>query len=592
MISSLTLENVRGLNRTFCFAGRNTLKGRNGAGKSTIKDAICFAYSGLDSNGNASPIHLITTGEERLKVEVVSSTGVRLTRTLTKSGHQTLKLCRGEVETTLTQAGLTSKLGVSPQAFLAMLVPGRFLRLPPQRQMGILGELLPPTDRRQLLQEISGLSLPPDDPVWGLIKLDSPRADLAIQNLVAERRRAQADRDTSAGRLEVYKSRSGFNEIAPPKTTPNPRLADLSSLKDAWQGYEHRQRSYLMALDTRRTAESANELTASERRALEAELEGLQFPPVPPSPESILPQLRVLTERKKSLPAKPSLHRLGEGDRCTSCGQLIGSKHREAVAAANAKAQSEWEVEAAAVTAHNQSLDLEISALQRAHMKVQADYEAEQRRVADISMRRTTVLRKLSGLAPKSLPEVPPEPLAPSAPFNQEEYQNLLKEEEQRRHQLGAYEMRQTQAAEAESYARSTEKQLESLAAKVNRLAAIEQAFLKIPQVEFERQVEMLKMPGWFRLVMPNENNPGINLELVKNGMPYEAFSTGQKMIADVVISLKLNALVKAPRPNLLFLDDSDLVDHLHEDLYADNDVQFFVAKVDRSVEDVQVTTW
>jgi hypothetical protein len=170
MILTLSLEDFRGKTTTYTFGRVNNLYGRNEAGKSSVREAIAFLFTGADSAGNRAPVHLISWGSEVTKVSVQTEKA-SIQRTLTRKKNSSIRLVRGDVPLSLTQAQIEELLGCSADLFLSVFSPGYFWTMPIGRQQAVLSEVMPPFDAAQYVAEATGMPLSEDEALkYGFVR--------------------------------------------------------------------------------------------------------------------------------------------------------------------------------------------------------------------------------------------------------------------------------------------------------------------------------------------------------------------------------------------------------------------------------------
>lgn len=574
MIKTFELSEVRGVSDTFTFDRLNFLRGRNGARKSTIKEAICYLYAGTDSSGARSPTHLITKGVKALRITLTTDRGVSIVRTLTQEGNQSLSILRGDVRTPLNQAELSSLLGASPDTFLAIFQPGFFLGLPAKIQLAVLAEVLPPVDRVQLLSEIAGFPLAEHE--TRLIDL-SKRADLAGARLTEWRRATQRELDQKTGQLKHLLDRAQAPGSAPAEPVLElQRLDQLERLKEIWRDYIHRVNAANTAAGTRQQVELRNSSKELEAKAVRAELAGLVIPEVQ-KPEDLEPKIRALSEQRQPPPAAPIYHSTVAGDRCPSCGQVVGSKHRAQVEADNAKLRAVWEGNVETVKAHNASVDKQLWALKEEGLRHDAAWRAQADARNKAVQRKHQLEAKLSTLTPETLPGLLPEPTKPEEKYDEKEVDRLRVVKGNYLRAVGAYDAAVKSAERAAADATRLDGEVASLQGNVARAESLESALQRLPQEELARQSEALRLGG-YRIGVGED---GLVFE-TEDGWPYRALSTGQRMLAGIHLSQKLNELLRAKTGRsvgAIFVDDKDLLDHF-PDVLGMPGVQVFVAQV------------
>lgn len=551
MIKGLILDNFRGKTASYDFGQYTKLLGRNEAGKSTIKEALCFIFAGTDSTGRRSPTHLISTGTDGCKI-TLQTDKVTLSRTLTQKGSQSLAMIRDGVRVPLTQEQLSERLGASPDLFLSVFLPGYFMHLPEDKRRAVLAEVMPPIDRWQLLADILGFRATADE----LPGVDlSRRPDLAASKVATLRRAAAQEGAQICGQVESYQAMAAMPIGTPPELPIGvaERLAYLEHLKSAWSDFGHRSGNYERAKVVAAQTAARNQEIGRETDALLTEIKSIVDVAVPPPRDDLHAQFKELLAQQKPLPQKPASLNLPGTDRCPSCGQAVGSKHRERVQADNEAAKAEYERTLAEVKAFNEGLIKKAESVQ--YLLQQSVAATDAARVANQAkaLKRAQLDAKVKAMAWVEPAALPPEPTPPSEPYDGAE-ENDLRQKVQAYHRAkGSYDQSRMQQEKAKSVLAGLKAQMAPLEQACARYEAIEAGILRIPQEELRRQSEALTIDGYtFSL-------EGTSVSRA-DGMPYAILSTGAGMRADLVLSAKLNSLMKRPT-GVMFLDNADLID-------------------------------
>lgn len=133
-ITKLCVENFKRISTVEINPDGSTVlvAGRNAQGKSSALDAIAVALGG----GKLAPARPIRDGAESAKIEVVTSDGMKITRTFTAAGGSAIKIENGDgLRVQQPQSWLDARLGA------LSFDPLGFLRLKPAEQADRLREL-------------------------------------------------------------------------------------------------------------------------------------------------------------------------------------------------------------------------------------------------------------------------------------------------------------------------------------------------------------------------------------------------------------------------------------------------------------------
>jgi hypothetical protein len=566
MLTQLTIEDFRGKSATHKFGPVTRLLGRNEAGKSGIKEAICYAYAGTDSTGARNPTHFISHGAEGLKVEVSSDKGTTISRVLKRKGTPALSIIRNGVRTPCSQEQLSKALGASPDLFLSSFLPGYFMTLTEDKRRAVLNEVLPPLDRRALLEELVGFALDEND----LITIGNlnRRPDLIASAVSATRRTVATEYAKLAGQITTCEVMAKAELVAPPPCGAAAQLEVLSKRAALWHDYKHRRAAWYAAVAEFDKVNAWNDNLASERAAAESELALIEIQPVPAVVDHRLKKDE-LSAGLQPLPPKPALLNLPEGDRCPCCGQVVGSKHREKVKADTALIQSKYEEELTAIRAANEDITGRIALLRK-----EEEENTKQRRAVELAnaMRAAAAEKlrvRIAGLVDRPTPEVGPQPVEPTTPYSPEEESRLREQLAAHQRAVGQYEHAVRQKEGAAATMSSLIEKAAPLALAVERYERIEAAIGGLPQKELSLRAEQLTIDGYTFSLEGTSVTRG-------DGIPYGILSTGAAIKADIMLCLKFNQLMGAKAPKVIFVDNADLVDSLD----VTGGMQYFLAYV------------
>jgi hypothetical protein len=573
MLLYVKMTNFRGLSCQLDFGDPDTgvfsrvrLSGKNGSRKTTVREAVSFLFTGRDSLGTPKPTHLISTGEEGCEVEARTRRGALIIRSLTQKGGGSLRMDIGGERRQLTQSEFEAML-CPGDVFLSVFAPGFLLsQLPKNRQSAVLSYILPPVDRVAYMKSAVGEKI---------ADLDySKRPDILQKQLADERNRISHGISEMQGELRSLRAKLG-EPREKPRVPPEIALFDLQDdLRRQWDEYDRKLAAYSQACHDLRIKKEENVKIAKEREAAEAALRQLSFADLP------VPPLAFTLECPPP-PQKPLLQHEEDRDRCPSCGQVVGLKHREIVRAQNEKLNADyleayaawaekkgaWEAARAEWALARKSYEEQHAAVSAVNQKVGA-----RRAELDRALEKTLLFHRL----PESDP-IPPK--KPAEEFSQERYAELKQITQSYYRDLGAFDAWQAMAKEAEGRIKYLEQSISQGEELVQWHRENEEALRLLPSYELMEQKAHLKMPAGYELTV----DEGLQL-FDRTGCPYELLSRGQKMHADFEICLKVNALLSR-KVGMVFLDDFDLADWKDLLKEASETVQIFTAHVDPGAE-------
>ena len=548
MLSKINYTSVCGQSQHFVLYMSNKITGCNGSGKSTIKEAIALLFAGTDSVGTRAPVHLISEGDVKCKIDAVT-TKAHISRSLTVDKRTVIKLDRRGVATTLRQADLDKAL-CSSDLFLSVFVPGYFLGLTPQKKHAVLAEAMPPVDRLALLEQLSGISLA-DGAKTLLIKTDRP--DLVAECFAVNRRKLAARVQSSEGQL------TAFSEVKPLDKPSEPAEVTMKqyliNVREEWSRYNIDHAAYLKRRSDIEAVKVSNEAVRLRRTQLAHELEGIKLAEVPTA-QCRLAELNLLSAQLAPLPAKPAYGNVMDGNICNACGQIVNSKHRDRVREENEQRRKQYEAEAAQVETNNEGVREQIH-------KVNSVEAAEREKIEEIkaantrlSTRRTKLEANLSFLKEAAVPEELTEPIKPSEEASSDEtLADVMTVIENHTKAVAQYDYNRRLLEEASARSCQLRSQIEEDTVEITRLHLIEEALKALPQKEMELRRDALSIPGY--ILQCDDND--IQL-LTSTGRPHQLLSAGEATKAYVALCLKLNSIMPK-KVSMIFIDDADLMD-------------------------------
>lgn len=590
MLKKISFTNFRGQTATHAVFPTSKIRGRTGGGKSTIKEAISFLFSGSDISGSRAPVHMISKGQDKLLVTIETEKAT-LERSLTQKKNSNFKLTRAGVSSVISQTDMAKMLG-SPELFLSVFSSGYFLTLPDAKKEAVLHEILPVVDRYEILQSL--VDFPLTDAHRGICKLNDKRADLCAAEVADQRRKLQSDHDQKVGRLEEIKRAS---DPGSPPSKPELEEAELlkqESLKSQWESFSKALTDVKIQKDMREAQIKRNKEVKDKRAQIESQLSGLVEVKITSPIEDIRKEKYAEVEKLKSdfgpinFPVPPSSQSLPDSERCPTCGQVVGAKHRESIKTLNDKAAAAYDAMRIAAEEKQAEFNSKLDSINKHYEEALERTRELLNHNVKVGAMRESLERELKGLVEGVVPDELKAPMPP-----QEEY-DAIRERQLRSAvagydaNLAIYKESLERFNQSKSSAAELAGEISCLEGAIARLHALERACKEVPQRELERQSELLAMRDYDLVLAPT-----IDLYEKKTGLPYSSLSDGEKIRAATHLSLKLNSLIKKKPINMVFIDNADLLDKAAwQDLIeycVQSGVQLFFACVDEKAEKAYV---
>lgn len=567
-VTKLKLSSFRGKDAEHKLDIFNTIRGANETGKSTIKEAICFAFCGTDSMGSRNPQHLISEGKDACEVVVTTDRAV-VSRTLTRKGNGTLKAYREGIPTTFTQAQMELIIG-SVDTFLSAFIPGYFLDLPEERKLKVVSEIMPDVNRAQLFKDITGFDMVPEEQLRYTF---NKRPDIIGDLVAADRRECTKILYTNQGQLKQLLT---YEEMAKPETPPELiPLASLRSLKSQWENYERDLRLYNNFKIQRDIVVKENEMRANNVLSLKEKLASLQYEEITVQPSLVGMEAEALAGLSYiHEPSCPRLSKEMEEEMCPTCGQTVGKKHKESIKQKNAELKAKHDVEVEAIKANNKIYSEIKNKVKEKYSKLCLEYsnKCDRNKAVDAEKRKIEI--SLAGLSPVTPPNPGEEPITPKEVLDATLLKTCEEIEVRYNEDMARYNASVRQFAGYSDIIANHQTYITALEEKLRRLGIIEEGFKVLPQKEFEIQSQAFKIDGVeFRI--------GSKIEIYRDGLHFKLLSTGAAAKVGMAISRKINSLMKRPI-NMMFVDNADLIDTIPA-----QDLQMFLAIV---TDDTEVT--
>lgn len=549
------------------------ISGRNGVGKTTLREALIFALTGRDSLGRVNPHHLIKRGSESLRV-TLNLTGTTLTRTLTQKGNGSVKLSTlpGKY---LTQAQFRAHMCYDEELALCALLPGFFMKQTPEKRRKLITKAFPKTLRKTLAAEYTMIDLD-----WLTQKFGNLEEGLPSAALVSKERmrlyKLLVRTEEYVKKLEEDINREIEDVVLDPEIEKIKE--DIFKEKEAIQAHQNKLQSYFEQKAMYDSLVRNKESWVRMQQALTHELHAIVDKKEPHLDWSGYEELK--NAIKPNPPDIIFSKALPVADVCPSCGQVVGLEHRKKVNEDFEREKAVWMEETRAVEEHNSvirekldTLYLELSERQNERNRVIAENMAN-------ATRRASITKQLFELSVPQLPEAPSMPEAPARKFDEEDFKknNAIIEWHFRR--VGVVEHYKVAKNTALVAINTARQELEEVREECDRYGRIENLIKDFPKIEYRARRGLLEIPLKGLSLVESEEGVEFTYKLV----PYELLSTGEKMIVDLAISKKFHeicALIEHCKlPRVIFMDNADLIDWSYESM--DKDFQMFVAFVNQ----------
>jgi len=578
-LKTLVLKNFRNYKEeTLEFHQDTLVRGRNGAGKSGLKEALCFLFGGTDSRGTRNPTHLIQWGEDSCEVIAITDKAT-ISRTLTQKGNGTLRVTRGDVSTTYNATQFEQLVG-SPDVFLAAMLPGYFMDLPAERKHKVFQEVLPPVDREVLLQQLTGVSFVDDESVRYNL---SRRADLVATTVAQDRRQAEKDKAKAEGELKALESIQPVPEPAPCDAAGT--LKNLSVLEKSWQRYRENAALVAEIKAHNDLVDQHNRENANTKKQLEDEISELVTVEIPEA-INVDADIKALEDRLKPLPSRPAYIQVTDKPTCPACAQTVGAKHREKVACDNEQHKKQYEALLAETETHNQQIRQDIAKLKQQKSENDQKIRAAHASRESYNRVKLDLERRIAKLVSREKrPEVAalsePSEQLPTAAFKQQLVDQHQKYLGDRAH----YEKSLEQQRGLDGKKQELREKIARLTAAIERLEKLERGLSELPTHELKARESMLAMQNCKFLV-----DQDIDVEY--HGIPYRVQSEGFKFRTGIEVCCKFNSMMKRPH-GILVIDNADLMDENVLNMTTGSQViGLYVDHAEEKSEKVVVRKW
>lgn len=547
MIEVLSYENVRQGSRSFRFGRENTISGRNGIGKTTICDALSFVFTGCDSQGKAAPIHLIQEGKDRMSVMVDTGKSI-IERSLTMKKSSTIKLTKaGQPAITIVQNELAAML-CSKDCFLAASVAGWFMHQSVETKSKILSEIVPPVDKRQVLEDLIGGPIPS---YLESCMTFTKKTDIILQKVAQVRLDVQRKADRLSGEMSQLERVERPSDPLPLPESP----AALYERRNAWRSYNDKLIAWNIA-NTRKSLSSFEfEKYNAEVSLLKEQIAAVHIPEEVPV-ENVDQAIESLQKEMPKLPPKPSIMGLPSQDVCSACGQAVGLKHRESVMVRNEQLINEWKEHTRVASEKIAEITAQIDKLKKEKGSTFEAYLKSQNARSKAVAQKTALELKLAAMRPPVIPDPGPAPTEPSCEgITEEELQRRIAEYDRVVGYNASLESSRKRFEEAQRLLRTRSQELDEIAHTIGVITHVEQELKRLDEVVFKKNLPHYTLRDGYKLVVGDDD---ITVE-DEESKSYTFMSTGERIRADAYICEKIaNSLPR--KVKYIFVDNRDLV--------------------------------
>lgn len=545
-IKKLQLKNFKGFDDVIVnLTQKNILSGKNGAGKSAIKDAIIFALYNRTPDGSAQKTDtFIKRGTPVAEVSLELESGHKISRKRSEKASTLnyIDFSQSEEDARVAQRDLEGTAVPLFERFINVFMPGYFMRTDEKEQRAFIMSLTPPIDRKALFLKAGG-------DVKMCLKYEIDCEDFNEAFAIAKRERLELKKvkDESAAKIDYIEE-----QIAkfPTKDAPYSELEqslyntrEAIKVKKAWIDY-HAKAEALGPIHTQNEA-LQNELT-------ELEKVGVAIPEEP--------SREVILRLEKAISMLPAIN-IPEGT-CPTCQQEVQPEHKEKIAKLNADNKAKRE-----------ALENELSVEEASYQTLVSAREAALKEARLLETKKHTLKAGIVDISPLSTPSVD-EP---------KETLDALVEEERATSALMEHMRNLDDMKRKLMNARTEHEEVDGLAKlfSPSGLPSIEAAEKKKPIEEaikkFFPTAEIILM----RLLKNGmEYKDTFDIEI--SGKPYSRLSSGEQKKLDFALSLVFDDFLK--EVGMVFVDDADLVDSSGLEAMQDNakekGVQLFFSHV------------
>jgi chromosome segregation ATPase len=529
------------VSQEFEFGDKNILTGKNGVGKSAIKDAILFLLFNRTADGSlADSSKFISYGQPKCEVEATFDNGMIIRRERTEKSTRITHLddSQSMEDSGITQRELESMVP-SFQIFNTVFNVGSFMMLDDKEKRDIILSFTNPVDRMAIYNQSGG------KPEWiERYKLNIEDCKATHKMLLHNRKLISDDITSCLGQLSILSE-----PIEIPKATKEDVSSKISDLEVAVKEYAKYEKDKAVFIRDKRAAESQEAINQDAKKTIDELAKKITAAKMPSRDvanglQNEISNLQAKIRHYELLP-KEAL--------CPSCDQTIPDTHRHLVGEEITKAKTELGTLTSLLADEMEKYNNAISAVTTDNELIQKMTREEAR------------IRKV--IHPKDIVEVPKP--------NTKLFEEL-------REMQGAFvaEKQYIEKLMADEVARQT--RFDSITNKIGKAKSIIKdldVLLPIFSPGGITSVEMrVKVVPVNNVLSKYLRKSEIKLqELLKNGLDtkevfdirvdgreYKRLSTGERLKTDIAISEMLDEL-SGYQVGMKFVDNGESIDHIPE---------------------------
>ena len=522
----------------FVFRDHNLLIGKNGAGKSAIKDAIIFLLYNRTADGSLSDSSkFIAYNQPKCEVEAEFDNGMIIRRERTEKTTRITHIDNSQSleDSTITQRELESMIP-SFQIFNCVFNVGSFMSLDDKEKRDIVLSFTKPVDKKAIYIQLGG-----KDEWIERYKLNIDDCKFTHKMLLHNKKLLVDDVTMSLGKVSVLSQPIDIPE--PEKEDVSDKIAELESSIKEFNKFEKDKAVYIR---DKRAAENQEVLNEESKKKIET------------LKESITGKVRPSQERRHSLQNEISrlemkvikYAKFPNEALCPSCEQVIPDTHRHLVSEEVEHAKEKIAKLKNEISEEIKKIDL-----------LEKEYQSEQDTIRSIEVLESSI-KEVS--YPKEIAVV-------SKP-NVKLFDELKKQQTEYLAEQQYIKRLQSDEIERQNSFQSLMDKIEKSKAVIKDIEVLIPIFSHIGMPSMEMKIKVVSVNTILQKYIPKSQIE--TLELLKNGMDtrevfdiringkeYKKLSTGERLKTDIAISETLDEL-SGFQVGMKFVDNGECIDH------------------------------